>query len=229
MTAVVVPKGAVDTMTARERQREARWRALVRGVQREISSFQEEYALAIYQDEVLPGRRLKLFYRRPRRGCLHPDSIVRATDQDDAIRAHRELLERKRERWRELWCKTADMVAAYEAEYARSPADHRVWAQRAADRMRAGLESKRRELHVIHSDMPEIVDVKIDRATGRHHVVVSPIDVLEAIYFGCFADEENDEDDAQYMTALERAQMARSGREFRAFLDRIAAPLYRTS
>jgi hypothetical protein len=214
-----VPKGAVDTMTARERQREARWRTLVRDVQREITSFQEEYALAIFQEEVLPGRRLEPFYRKPRRASLHPHSIGSSKDQDDAIRAHRELLGRKRKRWSALWCKAADMVTAYETEYARSPPDHRVWAQRAADRMRAGLESKRRELHVIHSDMPEIVDLKIDPGTGKHHPVVSAMDVLEAIYFGVYEDEDNDEDDARDMTDIERAQMAQRGRELRAFLD----------
>src|SRR5262249_54102027 len=103
----------------------------------------------------------------------------------------------------------------------------RVWAQRAADRARASLDRGRRELQVIHYDMPEITDLRLDRRTGKHRAVLSAMDVLRSVHLGLCEDQANDEDGARFVSDIERARVHANARTVGRVLDRIAVASHR--
>jgi len=226
----VVPKG-VERMAAkpksRKKQRLDLYDKLTRELFLEVLEFDREFGRTSPQDAVLPGRRLQPFYRRRRPATAaapgSSDALARPPSAPDAVTTEREALKRKRHCWIDLWCKTADMVATYEAEFAESSSEDKACVARAGQGWRARLSRMRKALHARHSDMPEIAELTRDE-TGKHHVKLGASDVLEAVYFTLYQDEENDEDDAEMMNDLERARWAKDGREFRAFLDDLASP-----
>jgi hypothetical protein len=83
--------------------------------------------------------------------------------------------QQKRQLWIELWCRIAEMIAVHEAGYVRAFPNNAEWASRAVEFMRAGLLDFQRKLRVQHSDMPEIGELRLDPATGRHYAAVTPI------------------------------------------------------
>jgi hypothetical protein len=75
-----------------------------------------------------------------------------------------------------------------------------------------------KKLRVQHPDLPEIEDLPLDTATGRHRPRVSAFDTLKALHYCLFEDPESAEDDAD-MTDDERAEHAAAGRHLRELLD----------
>lgn len=182
-------------MTTIAREVKARWGELLDAISQKVMAFAAEYARS-------PADRQ--FWAQ---AGMDPPSAD-ATD-----------LDRKRQRWRDLWCTGADMIAAREAEHVRSAPNEAAWASRAAAFMHARLLELQRKLHFEHLDMPEYAELTLDPQTGKHHPRLSPLDVLEALHYDVFEDPENAADDAAEMTEAEFAEHVASGQRFRDFLD----------
>jgi hypothetical protein len=82
--------------------------------------------------------------------------------------------QQRRQLWLQLWCRIADMISAHEAGYVRAFPQNAEWASQAVEFLRANLLEFQRKLRVQHSDMPEIVELRLDPATERHYATVAP-------------------------------------------------------
>jgi len=135
-------------MTVMAEQITKRWKILRRAVCDEILDFASGYDPGFERD-------LGVFPRPGTRAALRDP-------------------QQKQQLWLAVWCRISDMIAAHETGYVRAFPSKAEWASRASEHLRAGLLDFQRKLGVQHSDMPEIKELRLDPATGRHYAVVGP-------------------------------------------------------
>jgi hypothetical protein len=193
-------------MTTIARQVKARWGDLLQAISEEIVAFEAEYA----RD---PSARS--FWGQV---VAKPPGEASADAVDPA---------RKRRRWLDLWSTLADRIAEREAEHVRSAPTDAPWASLAGAFLRARVLEFQKKLRVEHPDLPEIEELPLDTATGRHRPRVSAFDALEALHHMLYEDPDNAEDDAE-LTDAERSEHAAAGQRLREFLDRTPQAKART-
>jgi hypothetical protein len=184
-------------MTTIARQVEARWGDLLQAISDEIGAFETEYARE-------PSARS--FWGQV---AVEPPREASADAVDPA---------RKRRRWLDLWGTLADRIGEREAEHVRSAPGDAPWASLAGAFLRARLLEFQKKLRVQHPDLPEIAELPLDTARGRHRPRVSAFDALEALHYCIFEDPDNAEDDAD-LTDAERSEHAAAGQRLRELLD----------